>query len=69
MTMYQLSPIGQLPAGFEPAFPVASQVITRAKGFYLVEVSTKGVINFQPYDSKESSLNACLLHLSWIAKN
>ena len=69
MTMYQVSAVGQLPAGFEPASTVCSQVITRAKGFYLVEVNSAGTINFQPFDSKASSLNACILHLSWIAKN
>ena len=69
MTTFQLSPIGQLPAGFEPASPVESQAITRAKGFYLVEVNTSGTINIQPFDEKESSLNTFLLHLAWIAKN
>ena len=67
--MYQLSSIGQLPAGFEPASSVTSQVITRVKGFYFVEVNTAGTINIQPFDAKASSLNTCLLHLSWIAKN
>ena len=69
MTTYQVSAIGQLPAGFEPASPVESQAITRAKGFYLVEVNTSGTINIQPFNEKESSLNTCLLHLAWIAKN
>ena len=68
-TMYQSSLIGQLPAGFEPASSVISQVITRAKGFCLVEVNTSGAINIQRFDQKESSQNTCLLHLSWIAKN
>lgn len=69
MTTYQVSTIGQLPAGFEPASTVESQAITRAKGFYIVEVNTSGTINIQPFNEKESSLNTFLLHLAWIAKN
>ena len=69
MTMYHVSSIGQLPAGFEPLFPVESQVITRQKGFYLVEVNTVGTINVQPFDARASSTNSCLLHLSWITGN
>ena len=68
-TMYQSSAIGQLPAGFEPASAVSSQVITRAKGFYSVDINTVGTINLQPFDAKASSLNTCLLHLSWITGN
>lgn len=68
-TMYQLLSVGQLPAGFEPAFPVTSQAITRAQGFYFIEVNTSGTIGVQPFDAKASSLNTCLLHLAWIAKN
>ena len=69
MTIYQLSSIGQLPAGFEPLSDVTSQTITRANGFYLVEVNTAGTINVQPFNAKASSLNTCILHLAWIAKN
>lgn len=68
-TMYQVSSIGQLPAGFEPLSAVTSQTITRANGFYLVEVNTVGTINVQPFNAKASSLNTCILHLMWIAKN
>lgn len=68
MTTFQVSSIGQLPAGFEPLSAVTSQTITRANGFYLMEVNTVGTINVQPFNEKASSLNACILHLTWIAK-
>lgn len=68
MTTFQVSSIGQLPAGFEPVSAVTSQTITRANGFYLVEVNTIGTINVQPFNEKASSLNTCILHLTWIAK-
>lgn len=68
MTTFQTSPIGQLSAGFEPLSAATSQIITRANGFYLLEVNTVGTITVQPFNEKASSLNACFLHLTWIAK-
>ena len=68
MTMYNTLNIATIPEEYRPISRAITSAISRANGYYYIQVDSNGNIFVQPFSTKASSLNAIAFHLSWITK-
>ena len=66
LTMYETTTIATLSEEYRPISRAVTSAISRAGGFYFIQVTSEGNVDVQPFSAKASGLNAFAFHLSWL---
>ena len=66
LVMYNTLDIATIPEEYKPVSRAITSAISRANGYYYIQVDSNGNISVQPFSTKASSLNTIAFHLSWL---